>query len=223
MSDTHGTGPSFAMDRRKFLKMGVAGLAGASLLSTVNFGRVLAQPDATLEAEFAEAAARYRVPQELLKAMAYVNTGWEMPPPEASPYREGDLHGMGTYGIMQLVQNPSSDTLGEASRLTGISEEALKTDRRSNILGGAALLAESQGRSSKPSTLGGWFGAVDGRGGEGREYRTVAGVGGGEIYSQDVAAALTSGARKVTKRGEEVALRALSLGSRVNEAGEVIR
>jgi hypothetical protein len=48
---------------------------------------------------------------------------------------------------MALVRNPSADTLGEASRLTGISTEKLKTDRRSNIFGGAALLARSRGEA----------------------------------------------------------------------------
>jgi hypothetical protein len=57
-------------------------------------------------------------------------------PPDANEYEEGSLHGWGSYGIMALVQNPYSDTLGEASRLTGIPEEELKTDRAANIRGG---------------------------------------------------------------------------------------
>jgi hypothetical protein len=72
-----------------------------------------------------------------------------MPPPEASDYEEGDPEGKGAYGIMALVRNPFTDTLGEASQLTGISTEKLKTDRRSNILGGAALLARSQGETHR--------------------------------------------------------------------------
>jgi hypothetical protein len=46
-------------------------------------------------------------------AMGYVNTRWEMPQPEANAYERGDPHGWGSYGIMALVQNPYSDTLGE--------------------------------------------------------------------------------------------------------------
>ena len=97
-----------------------------------------------MEAEFEEAAGQYRVPVELLLAMGYVNTRWEMPPP-ANEYKSGDLHGWGSYGIMALVRNPTSDTLGEASRLTGVSADKLVADRKSNILGGAALLSRSQG------------------------------------------------------------------------------
>jgi len=223
MSDTHGTGPSFGMDRRKFLKVGVAGLAGASLMSTFSFGQVLARPDSLLEAEFLEAAARYRVPAEVLKAMAYVNTGWEMPPPDASPYRRGDLHGFGTYGIMQLVQNPWTDTLGEASRLTGIPEEKLKTDRRSNILGGAALLAESQGRNSKPPRIGDWYGAVEGRGGNGKDYRAVAGVGGGELYTSGVFRVLERGASKTNRAGEFLKLLPTPRSVRLAEGWKVVR
>ena len=38
----------------------------------------------TLEQEFRAAAAEYGVPVELLKAMGYVNTRWEMPSGESS-------------------------------------------------------------------------------------------------------------------------------------------
>jgi hypothetical protein len=97
--------------------------------------------------EVEEAAEKYRVPKTLLLAIGYVNTRWEMPPPEASEYEQGELDVKGAYGIMALVRIPSADTLGEASRLTGISTEKLKTDRRSNIFGGAALLARSRGEA----------------------------------------------------------------------------
>src|SRR3712207_7394121 len=59
---------------------------------------------------------------ELLLAMGFVNTHWEMPPPSASDYRPGDLSGRGAYGIMQLVENPWTDTLSRAASLTGLPE-----------------------------------------------------------------------------------------------------
>src|SRR3712207_4644473 len=83
------TGP---MNRRDFLRLGSVGLAGAVLLGTTG-GTVLAQTGSSLKAEFEAAAVRYRVPKELLMAMGYVNTLWEMPPPEASDYEPGNLHG----------------------------------------------------------------------------------------------------------------------------------
>ena len=200
--------------------MGGAGLVGVTLLTTGGSDNVLAQESSSLIEEFEEAAERYRVPKELLLAMGYVNTRWEMPPPSASDYEEGELDGKGTYGIMALVRNPSTDTLGEASRLTGLSTEELKTDRRSNILGGAALLARSQGE--KPATLGDYFGAVDGEGGNGKVFEAVAGIGGGELYADQVFEALENGASTRTKSGEKVTLPAQSLAARVTTQGEIL-
>ena len=157
-----------ALDRRDFLKVNGAGLLGVALLGSVGAGEVLAQrvpsPGSSLVVEFEEVAEEYGVPMELLMAMDYVSTRWEMPQPEANAYERGDPHGWGSYGIMALVQNPYSDTLGEASRLTGIAEEDLKTKRAANIRGGAALLASSAGGlvSLTPRTstarwpVGGW-------------------------------------------------------------------
>jgi hypothetical protein len=123
-----------------------------------------------LRSEFESVAAEYDVPQQLLLAMGYVNTLWEMPPPEASDYEEGDPEGRGAYGIMQLVQNPWRDTLGRAASLTGLSREELKTSRAANVRGGAAVLADIQG-PNKPAELNGWQEAV-------AEY------GGTDLYAQ---------------------------------------
>src|ERR671910_1580698 len=172
-----------AIDRRGFLMLSGIGLLGVALFGSVEAGVVFAQSEppaqsrspvgSALAAEFREAAEEYGVPVELLMAMGYVNTRWEMPSPVVNAYEEGDLHGWGSYGIMALVQNPFSDTLGEASRLTGIPEEELKTDRAANIRGGAALLGSAVG-TQKSSRLAGFFGAVAGRGrASGHNYRAV--------------------------------------------------
>ena len=142
------------MNRRDFLRLGGAGLAGATLLGTAG-SRVLAQTDSYLETQFETAAKKYRVPVELLLAMGYYNTLWEMPPPSASAYRKGDPEGRGDYGIMQLTQNPSRNTLGKAAKLTGLSEARLKNGRLANIEGGAAVLSDLVGKT-KPKSLDGW-------------------------------------------------------------------
>jgi len=167
-------------------------------------------------AEFRGAAEEHGVPVELLMAMGWVNARWEMPPPEANEYEEGSLHGWGSYGIMALVQNPFSDTLGEASRLTGIPEEKLKTDRAANIRGGAALLASAVG-AQKSSRLASFFVAVAGRGGaSGENYRAVAGIGGGELYAEQVFDALRSGVpEEKLASGERLSLQAQSLSDRI--------
>ncbi len=187
-------GSRSSMDRRRFLKLSGAGMAGAILLTTVGARGVF--------------------------AMGYVNTRWEMPRPEASNYEDGELEGRGTYGIMALVRNPSADTLGEASRLTGIAEAKLGTDRRANILGGAALLARSQGE--KPLKLNEWFGAVNGEGGNGKTYDAVAGIGGGDLYVDQLIETLRSGAEAKISTGEIIVLPPQNLAARVTKQGEVL-
>lgn len=208
--EASGTMPE--MNRRRFLKLSGVGIAGASLLGVMGSGSVLARqppPDSSsLVQEFEQASTEYGVPKGLLLAMGYVNTRWEMPPPGASHYEPGSLHGWGGYGIMHLVKNPSADTLGAAADLTGIPEETLKTDRRANVLGGAALLAESQG-GPRPAGLGGWFGAVAGRGrAPGKPLEAPSGVGGGELYAGQVFEMLKAGVSATTRNGERIALEA---------------
>ncbi|HEV8043860.1 MAG TPA: peptidoglycan recognition family protein, partial [Rubrobacter sp.] len=179
------------MDRRNFLRLGGTGLAGAVLLGTAG-GGVLARTGSSLRAEFEAAAKKTGVPVELLLAMGYVNTLWEMPPPDASEYEEGDLHGRGAYGIMQLLQNPSRNTLGRAASLTGLSEKALKNDRAANVRGGAAVLSDIVGKS-KPEDLNGWQEAVS-------EY------GDTELYAVEVYETLKTGAALTISTGERLEL-----------------
>ena len=113
------------INRRDFLRLGGIGVVAAALFGIAGTGELFAQQDpaySSLVEEFNEAAEKYDVPLSLLLAMGYVNTRWEMPPPEASAHEPGEPHGRGAYGIMQLVRNDDEDTLGEASRLTGIPE-----------------------------------------------------------------------------------------------------
>lgn len=195
-----------AIDRRKFIKISAAGIAGAALLGATGSGAVFAQPrPPSLMAEFEAAAEEFDVPMELLLAMGWVNTRWEMPPPDANVYEEGNLHGIGLYGIMALVKNPSSDTLGEASALTGIPEDELKADRAANIRGGAALLAESRRAVRVPASADGLdraLAAVEGTPAD----DVVAGVGGGELYQEQVLEALNAGASGTVGGGERITL-----------------
>jgi hypothetical protein len=184
-------GPSPEMDRRNFLRLGSAGLAGAVLLGTAG-GTALAQAGTSLKEQFRSAATQYGVPQELLLAMGYTNTLWEMPPPTVSDYDPGDLHGRGAYGLMQLYQNPSRNTLGRAASLTGLSERDLKTRRAANVRGGAAVLSEMAG-ATKPSGLDGW-------------YETVAEYGDTDLYAQEVFRTLESGASTTISTGESLRL-----------------
>jgi hypothetical protein len=184
------------MNRRDFLRLGGAGLAGATLLGTAGDG-VLAQTESPLEAQFETAARKYKVPVELLLAMGYYNTLWEMPPPSTSAYRKGDPEGRGDYGIMQLTQNPSRNTLGEAAKLTGLSKAQLKNDRSANIEGGAAFLSSLVGKT-RPKSLQGWQEALT-------QYADT------DLYASQVYGVLRGGASLTISTGERLKLSPLDV------------
>jgi hypothetical protein len=184
------------MDRRRFLKLSGAGLAGATLLGGFGPG-ALAQTDASLAKEFRTAATEHNVPVELLLAMGYYNTLWEMPPPQASDYEEGELHGRGDYGVMQLEQNPFRDTLGRAASLASVTEEEIKNNRTANVRAGAALLADIAGES-RPNDLEGW-------------QDIVAEYAGSDLYAAEVFETLAEGASTETLSGESLTLASQSV------------
>lgn len=195
-----------SMDRKEFLKLGGAGLAGAALLGSYGSGKASAKTNSSLKKEFDRAAKEYGVPAELLLAMGYVNTRWEMPPERMEAYHKGDLHAYGSYGIMALVKNPWQNTLGEASKLTGIPEAKLKGDRASNIRGGAALLSRAMRDdmgSGNNATLGSYYPAV-----AGSRSEVVAGVGSGHLFADQVFNALRQGVSGKTSTGEKINLSA---------------
>src|SRR4028119_338482 len=105
MCDGCRTNTSLKMDRRNFLRLGGAGIAGAVLLNTAG-GKALAQTASSLDKEFRSASAEYGVPRAWLLAMGHANALWEMPPPTASAYEPGDLHGRGARGVKQAHHNP---------------------------------------------------------------------------------------------------------------------
>lgn len=177
-------------------------LAVLSLVASLGLlapGASVEANEGSLREEIDAAAAEYDVPEDLLLAMGYVNTRWEMPPPNASDYeeseaKEGQPEARGNYGIMSLYDNPSRDTLGRASELTGRSKEELRTERAANIRGGAALLAELQA-GEKPDDINGWYDAVS-------EY------GDGTLYANQVYETLKNGASAEVSTGESIELTA---------------
>ena len=194
--------------RRGLLRLGTAGFFGASLMGgTVGAGAATrGSTPPNLRGQVARAARLHDVPAALLLAIGYVNTRLEMPPASACGYRRGDPEARGTYGLMALVRNPAEDTLGLAAELTGLPVEDLMTDRFANLCGGAALLAHSQGRRSRPAGPHGWLPALAGHGGRGPRVRACAGVGGGPSYAAEVSGALRAGFSRRTGSGEWVTL-----------------
>lgn len=107
---------------------------------------------AGLEAAFERAAAEFAVPVDLLKAIAWVNTRWEMV--------EGDEEHEGVppaWGIMAL----RGDQLAAGAALVDASEDAVRTDLDTNVRAGAALLsAHADELGIDRSDLGAWAPAV---------------------------------------------------------------
>lgn len=192
------------LSRREFVAL--VGGAGMGILFGGAGAPARADEASALSDEFRAASEDFGVPEKLLKAVGYVNTRWEMPPPEDCEYEPGQLHQRGEYGIMQLAQNPWRSTLAEAAELTGIGQDRLKSERPANIRGGAALLAKlaEQGRvdvegeglgadAQDRTELNAWTAAVE-------EY------GGIGLYAQEVYEVLRRGAARTTTTGEKIHL-----------------
>ena len=104
------------------------------------------------ERAFAAAAAEYGVPRTVLEAVSYAQTRWDFNPGHSTSGGYGPMHlvaaqlgsaaeGKGLGEPPSAASSPAADTLGKAATLTGLSEDALRTDELANIRGGAALLA----------------------------------------------------------------------------------
>jgi hypothetical protein len=201
------------ISRRDLLRLGAAGMVGTAVVASTrpaNADSPTART-ANLLPQVQHAAGRHGVPVALLLAMGYLNTRLETPPPGASAYRPGDPEGRGVYGMMALVRNPAADTVGLAARITGIPADELMGESLANLHGGAALLAHSQG-TVRPAHARDWLGAVAGTGGHGPALHATAGVGGGELYADQLADVLAHGFTLRTSRDEHLALPAQGRG-----------
>ena len=117
------------------------------------------EPPSTLQGTLDRAADLEGVPRPLLLALSWVDSRWAM------TGRSVD----GAYGLLHLVDRkggPAARSLARAARLTGLAEEALRTDAFANARGGAALLrAEADdffGHAANldESRLGDWYQVV---------------------------------------------------------------
>ena len=105
-----------------------------------------------LDGFFAQAAADFRVPADLLKAISYTETRWDM------VKGEEEFAGMpAAHGLMAL----RGANVAEGARLAGVSEEAVRTQPEANIRAYAALLsATADELKVDRSDLGAWAPAV---------------------------------------------------------------
>lgn len=105
-----------------------------------------------IDGEFQRAADEFDVPVDLLKAVGYVESKWEM---VEGQVEFDDLPP--AFGTMAL----RGDNVGRAAALLGVDVDAVKTDRETNIRGAAALLsATADERAIDRDDLGAWAPAV---------------------------------------------------------------
>lgn len=102
----------------------------------------------TLQKYFALASEEFAVPVSLLMIIGQIENNWTQTGPTID---QG-------WGIMHLVQNDYSNTLGEAAQLLGLPEQVLKDDALQNIRGAAALIKKYAG--GQINSIEDWFPAV---------------------------------------------------------------
>ncbi|MFL5358597.1 N-acetylmuramoyl-L-alanine amidase [Archangium sp.] len=101
-----------------------------------------------LDGAFAQAAAEFNVPADLLKAISYTETRWE------NVQGAEEFPGLpAAYGLMAL----RGEKLSAGAHLAGVSEEAARTQPQANIRAAAALLsAYADELKLDRSDLGAW-------------------------------------------------------------------
>ena len=126
---------------------------GQTPASVIEDARTPAQMEAArtpyqLDGIFAQAAAEFRVPADLLKAYAYTQTRFEMVKGEV------EFEGMpAAHGLMAL----RGAQIDEGARLAGVSADAVRTDATANIRAAAALLsAHADELGVSRSDVGAW-------------------------------------------------------------------
>ncbi|RIQ24470.1 golvesin C-terminal-like domain-containing protein [Jiangella rhizosphaerae] len=118
--------------RRAVLALGAAIVVTPVVTTAANAAGDPVRPVTRLSAAFAAAARRHGVPRDLLVALSYTVTRIDD--------HAGRPSQAGGYGVMHLISNPATNTLGTAAALTGRGVDELKTDVAANIDGAAALL-----------------------------------------------------------------------------------
>ncbi|MBL0386523.1 N-acetylmuramoyl-L-alanine amidase [Tumebacillus sp. ITR2] len=110
----------------------------------------------TLENAFAAAAKEFNVPKELLMAVSYTESRWQM-----DTELDASEHGNGK-GLMHLSDNSFKKALSDAAKQLGVKAKDLESDPTLNIRGGAFVLAKAQKDLGKSltSNLNDWYEAV---------------------------------------------------------------
>ena len=186
---------------RKATRLGWLATAVTAVVGSVVVAGLPATADQnTANDAFADAAAEFDVPRDLVVAVGYGET--HLDGHDGKPSQDNG------FGVMHLVSNPTRHTLEQAATLTGAPVDQLRTDTAANIRGGAAVLralADDRGLDTAArDRLGAWYPVVADFGGAADER--VA-----RLYADTVYELLGSGVRASTPDGEQVALPATSV------------
>ncbi|MCF3964909.1 N-acetylmuramoyl-L-alanine amidase [Streptomyces fuscigenes] len=193
--------------------------AGAfAFLPTLAQAQSDAPQDAGVQADFSAAAAKYDVPTSVLMAVTHEESGWQshkgysnkggygladLTDVTKDMLVNGDAGAGGRSDLASMIDHPEMHTLQKAAELTGIPADKLRTDRRSNLEGAAALLASYQksvggGLSKDPSD---WTGAV-------AKYSRLPDEKAATSYVDNVFGTIRSGAQQKSADGRTVKLAA---------------
>jgi N-acetyl-anhydromuramyl-L-alanine amidase AmpD len=156
---------------------------------------------------FAEAAAEFSVPKELLLAISYNQSRFEN--------HKGEASASGGYGLMHLTAEVEHDhdhgrgdsrrpakraeakaryTLREAAKQLGVAEDQLKKNDKQNVRGAASLLvkyAKEANGGMLPVELEGWYAAV-------ARLQAVSDVSDGREFADDVYQTIRDGVTQTT-------------------------
>ncbi|MFJ5220994.1 N-acetylmuramoyl-L-alanine amidase [Streptomyces sp. NPDC088354] len=206
--------------KRRPLVLGAAVLAVAGAVTVPVVAQATgAKPSGTSvrQGDFAAAAAEFGVPEGVLLAVAYQESGWDahggqhstdggygpmhLTDVTRSMLASGDAGMAGRAEVSKLAEDPALHTLQAAAKLTGLPQEDLRTDAAANIRGGAALLASYQkatgGKAS--ADAGDWYGAV-------ARYSQSTRQQAAGAFADRVFSTLKNGAKRTTADGQRVAL-----------------
>jgi hypothetical protein len=154
-----------------------------------------AEESVILDDEFAVAARTYDVPVDLLKAIAYVETGWHAAVPEEEG---GELDEMGrpvAFGVFGL----RGDNLVRGATASGADLEQVRTSTTANISAAAARLADlASDAGVRGDDLTAWTPVV-------ARFAQVEGDDARAAYIDDVMRVLAVGAKTVAEDGRVIA------------------
>ncbi|MGW0995235.1 N-acetylmuramoyl-L-alanine amidase [Streptomyces sp. NPDC002523] len=187
-------------------------------------GDVGAPADERLQDDYTAAADEFHVPRSVLMGVSYLQSRWDSHPgtpsvvggygpmhlvddlrPEArkAPHHSNTLPGAATAPppAAQQRSSPQAANLRRAASLLGLPAERLRNDDKSNVRGGAALLAAAQRQLGKPFSVNptDWWDAVSRFPGTGDTTTAT-------TYANDVFDVIRQGARRTTDAGQRVVL-----------------